>query len=203
MQENNNWNQMNQNKRLFVAIDLPLDVLMYLGQIQAQLKDEALFEGSYPQLEHMHLTLVFIGEVPVTEVVKIEAALDSIRGASLRAQLSKLSVFKRRGYIKIIFADVMCPGLDELVNSLQHAIDRWIIKEEHGFVSHATLARVKHVNDEQQLEEFVEQYEIDPLIFTVDSFALKESELTPEGPIHRDIERYELSGHLQEDVFPK
>ncbi len=193
---------MYRTKRLFIAIDLPHEVLACIEAFQKRLQREDLFIGTYPALEAIHLTLSFIGDVPESEVVMIEAALDNVKSPVLHAQLGQFGLFMHGKFIKVVYVDVRCRGLDALAQSVAHAVERWAKIEDREFVSHITLARVKHIDDREALVGFVANFEVEPVSFEIQSFALKESFLSSEGAVHRDVVRYELL-NLDKHILPK
>jgi 2'-5' RNA ligase len=64
---------------------------------------------------------------------------------------------------------------------------------EARFMSHITLARVKHVSSKKELIEYLKSVKSKDISFEVDKFFLKKSELKLEGPVYTDIENYDFS----------
>ncbi len=179
-------------KRLFIAIPLPQPVRDELARIQTKLKKSALCEGRYTNATQAHLTLVFIGSVDTEEVDPIKQALATVSFPELTAELGSANAFQKYGEVRIIYLDIICQELATLANLVAEALSPWAKKEDRPFVSHATIMRVKKVTDTQKLISLIQSISVEPHAFSIDSFLLMESELGHDGPVYRELERYEL-----------
>lgn len=184
---------MSQNKRLFVAVDLPPSVIHEIERAQRYFKKKDLFEGRYPESAAMHLTLEFIGEVPEQQLPDIQSALRSIHAEKLTARLDAVSFFGDPENIKIIFIGVTGDGVNELAHIIAQQLSPCVAQEKDQFVAHLTVARVKRVYDAPALHEAIELFLPQQIVFRLDSFVLMESELASDGPTHYIIERYALN----------
>lgn len=183
---------MNAYKRLFVAVEMPQLVIDEIMHIQRQLKKESLFTGNFVNSEHAHLTVKFIGDIALDQIEPIKNVLATIQSQRMQAQLGVLDVFYKGQFVKIIFIHIQCPELVKLAEQIETVLEPWVAKEQRAFVNHLTLARVKHVPDVQQLISVLPQITVKLITFTFDSFVLKESELTPQGPVYTEVKRYQL-----------
>lgn len=179
-------------KRLFVAIPLPQPVRDELARIQTKIKKSKLCEGRYTNAEQAHLTLVFIGLIDAAEVDPIKNALATISFPALTAQLGAIHYFQKHADVLIIYANIICQELATLASLVADTLSPWVVKEDRPFVSHATIMRVKKVEDTQKLISLIQSISVEPYTFSIDSFLLMESELGPDGPIYRELERYAL-----------
>ncbi len=178
--------------RFFVAVDMPDEVVGEIERVQDIIKEEALFEGKFVDPEQVHVTLKFIGEVPTEQVPLIDKALSAIKNEAMEAQLSSLDVFAAGNRIKIIFLQIICPRLGHLAQKIEQALLQWCQVEKRSFVSHATIARIKRLKNKERLLGLFRKLSVKPIQFTIDSFALKESELSAKGPIYIDKGEYTL-----------
>ncbi len=185
---------MNKNNivRLFVAVDFPSAVLSEVERIQDELRRKKLFEGRFTNPEQVHITIKFIGEVAEDQVAGVETALQRIQLPKMAAQLSGLDVFAVGNKIKIVYLNVVCPPLSQLATHAQEALLPWSEREKRDFVSHATIARVKRVEDKPRLLGAVRTFEVQPLQFTFDEFVLKQSVLSDQGPTYTNVAVYPL-----------
>jgi RNA 2',3'-cyclic 3'-phosphodiesterase len=185
---------MNDAKhRIFVAIALPDPVLHEIIRAQRYFKKQELFEGTYPTPAVMHLTLKFVGEVREHDLAFVQRSLAAIRAKKIKLQLDAINFFGSPDFMKVIYVRLVGEGITELVHKIDQSLDDLVSPESQEYIPHVTLARIKQVYDLEALLESIELFSIDPIIFTVDSYMLMESELTQSGPIHAMIERYPLN----------
>ncbi len=178
--------------RLFVAVDFQQVVIEEVQRIQTKLHRQRLFEGRFIKPDHVHLTLKFVGAVLEKELLPIASVLKIISHPIMKAQLSNVDVFFVDNLIKIIYLGVICPELESLAKKVEEKLTPWVEPEQRNFVSHATIARVKRVEDKQRLLGVVRQLEIQSLKFTFKAFVLKQSVLSVEGPQYTNLETYML-----------
>ena len=60
-------------------------------------------------------------------------------------------------------------------------------------MGHITIARVRSLADKKSFLQLINSTTVNEVSFMVKDFYLKESILTPDGPIYKDIDRYKLS----------
>lgn len=181
-----------ETARLFIASELPNEVKQEMVRIQDYFKKNGLFEGRYQDLKAMHLTLKFLGDVPIKQIPAIQEALRIIRMGPLMMGLDDIHFFGAPQFMQVLFVNLICPELPELVRALDAVLHDFVTPEEREYVAHLTIARVKKVLNSERLQEAIAQCQVNQLQFTVDSFALKSSILSSDGPEHTDIERYSL-----------
>ena len=177
--------------RLFIAVELPQEVKQELINLQSVLKKD--FPSlKYVNVNNMHLTLKFLGDVPDGRLDEVKAKLSDVRVEKFEAYLSGCGVFPKPEYIKVVWA-----GLEpkEKINELQHKVDLGMraigFPKDRKFHPHATLARVRFVKDKAGLAKAIEQLKPTKISFDVDSFALIKSELRPDGPVYTVLEEYQ------------
>ena len=183
--------------RAFIAIDIDEAVRQKLVAAQEQL------EATGAQLKlveppNIHVTMKFLGEVPED---KIGAIADAIRKASAGTKqfdidVRGIGVFPNLRYIRVVWAGVG-KGRDE-VTSIQRKIDRELgplgFRPERDFVPHLTIARVKTIKQKERLVAFIrEMANAEFGVTRAQAVELKQSKLTPKGPIYSTLERIELA----------
>lgn len=174
--------------RLFVAVRPP-------RPIREKLIDSmgGISGARWQSDDQLHLTLRFIGEVEPPVAEDIHAALGTIHQPRFNVALSSLGTFDRRGQPEVVWAGVTP---HEPLKALHKKVDQALAqaglpREGRAYLPHITLARMNRSSGSAR--EFLEQaggLSSDP--FTVDSFFLYESELTPAGAVYSIIERYPL-----------
>ena len=78
---------------------------------------------------------------------------------------------------------------------LQKKIDeslKDLFKPEARFMSHLTIARIKHTKNPKQFQEYISNIKPKPINFQINSFKLMSSQLKSPGPIYSTIQEYQL-----------
>jgi 2'-5' RNA ligase len=176
--------------RLFVAVELPQSVKQELIRIQKMLQAKNCFDGQYVDPERAHITLKFIGSVKTNELESIKNALAVVSLTPCIARLDKIGFFCEDDFIKVIYVNVIAPTLPKLVIDLDPLLLPWCQSEKLNFVSHVTIARVKHVQDKQCLVDTISSLSVEPIIFEINSFVLKQSILKHTGPEYRTLKTF-------------
>lgn len=176
--------------RLFIAVQLPHQIKHELTRLQKQLTKCRVLTGTYPAPEAMHLTLKFLGDVPIGQVETIRSTLRSMNISVMTAQLTLLMVFGNPRFPKIIYVDIDCQQLVDVVAQIELALSDVCEPEQRAFKPHLTLVRVKHVLDSYKLLECLDTLHVNSLQFPVDHIVLMQSELKADGPVHTQIERF-------------
>lgn len=175
--------------RLFVAIRPPLAIRqLLLGAMGG------IGGARWQSEEQLHLTLRFIGEVDRHRAGDIHAALGAVHHPPFQLALNGIGAFERRGFADAVWAGVIPHApLRALHKKLDSALARvGIAPEGRAYLPHITLARLKR--GAGPLGSFLEQSGgLTSSAFTVDSFALFESDLTEEAAVYSIVERYPLS----------
>lgn len=181
-------------KRLFISVDMPHSVTKEVQRVQRFLKKEELFRGCYVDPSHVHITVKFLGDVKESLIPTIQERLRKIKRGPMHAHLGKLNLFKseKSNTPRMIYLSVISPDLAEFARQIDDALADLFEPEKRSFVSHLTVARIKQIDDYDILKDLLDSFKIEPISFDIDSFALKESVLTSDGPVHTDILRYNL-----------
>ncbi len=181
-----------EKKNLFVAIDLPQEIIEQIVAIQKKLHDQNLFTGRLTHVEHLHLTLKFIGEVDVSTHERVQEALEKVAFPKIQASLGRLGSFSIKSATNILWISLEDDGLGQLAHAVNDVLESIVPHEQREFVSHVTIARVKSVPDEKRLHLFLEQTPMPNTTFTINEFVLKDSVLSDSGPYYKVLERYQL-----------
>lgn len=180
--------------RCFIAIDLSNEAKEELSRIQKEINGEAkLNKLKFVEPQNLHLTLKFLGEISDAQVNKIKEALKSISFEKFSAMLGDIGIFPSPSYIRVVW---ICLQPAQLLKELHDKIDSTLassgFKKENRFESHITLARVKTIKDKKTFAKQLQTLKVEPIEFSINSFILKKSTLTKEGPIYADIVEFKL-----------
>ncbi len=172
-------------KRLFVSIDIPENLKNDILKIQKELKH---FQGKLTELENLHLTLKFLGETDNLNEINVINRLSKINFNSFITNLKNIGVFSEKE-IKIVW--IHLANCDELQKRVDEALEP-LYPPEKRFMSHLTIARVKRVFNKELFLNELNKIEIPDLSFEVNNFRLKESKLTPNGPLYKTVKQFNL-----------
>lgn len=175
--------------RYFIAIDLPSKIIDELVRVQKELARTNSFDGKFVEPENLHLTMRFLGELNFEKLNSIKQALKAICFESFEMSLGQLGIFVPE-MPRVLWVDLLGKDVYLLQGQIDQAIKSFVEPEPKPFVSHVTLARIKFVHQLRMFLKEIENARVEPLIFSVDKFILKQSELTPDGPIYHDVEVY-------------
>ena len=173
--------------RTFVSIDLPKRVQKEIKKLQDSLPG---FDGKRTELENLHLTLKFLGEIDEEKVKEVKNCLKGLKFKKFDTEIDEVGVFSPK-FVKIVWVHM------SKCNKIQRLIDEkldGIFKKEERFMSHVTIARVKYLKNKNYFLGELGKIKIPSgLKFKVNNFELKKSTLTPDGPLYETLERYNLT----------
>ena len=171
--------------RCFIAIPLPKEIQDEVRK--TKVKDDIALV-SYPK-EELHLTLKFLGDVPISEVKKISESLSKIKFKNFKTNLGKIGFFpKKKGYVKVVWAGLTPKRkIIELKNMVDDALV-WRFNREKDYEPHITICRVKEIkNDKRFRDTFNRTLEGS---FSINCFRLMKAEFTENNVIHTLIKEY-------------
>lgn len=136
--------------RLFVAVNFDDAVKSRLLETQGRIKAQSL-KGNFSRPENLHLTLVFIGETPESQVQQIVSILENaLLPAPFTLEFSHTGCFTHsKKELWWIGADRACPGLRAL-EELRRRVTAGLVQagvdfDDRPFNAHITLGReIKH-----------------------------------------------------------
>ncbi len=147
--------------------------------------------------ENIHLTIRFLGHistVTLEAIKRILSQLPSIVGGHFEMLVKGVGAFPNIARPRVVWAGVT-EGVEPLIR-MRKFIDEQIQRErlydvhkdQHEFSPHITLARVRSGRNLARLSQLIEQYSDFEFGRTpVTEVKLKQSILTPRGPIYKDI----------------
>lgn len=183
--------------RLFIACELPDEVLNALGQVQDDLQRAGAEQLRWVRPEGIHLTLKFLGDVETALVDDVIAALSArIQPFALRVSPSRLGGFGgRRLRVVWVGLEGQVLELGELAKTVERALEPLgFPAERRPFAPHLTLARVRDrasAAERERLSDLIESYQLPRLPeFSLSRAALIQSILGPGGATYRTIMKF-------------
>ena len=175
--------------RLFIAIEIPENIKVYIAEIQGNIGNNTN-KIRFVNKNQIHLTLRFLGEVQKDKTEIIMELLKKITFDSFSVHLDSIGVFPSESYIRVIWIGLKP---EEPVLELQKTIDENLkksFKKEENFRPHLTLARVKYIDDKENFINKLKKIKIENKKIDVNNFKLVKSTLTLEGPVYEDLETF-------------
>ena len=177
--------------RAFICIDFPSEVVKEIARVQ-ELIGKKKFTGKLTELENLHLTLKFLGEVNEEKLNEIKKRLSKVKMGEFEAKLGEVGIFSYHNKPRIVWIKNLGKGIHELQKKVDEVLEGLFEKEER-FMSHLTVARVKYVKDKKDFVNYIEKLNVKELNWKVREFKLMKSELRPVGPVYGMIERFGLT----------
>lgn len=195
--------------RLFVAIELPPDLIQTLVGLQDALKEARPARWVKPA--HMHLTLQFLGDVPVAQNKALIAALNETiptQNQPFDLVAAGIGVFPSLKRPRVIWAGIEgdVPALNALQAGVVQATQSMgISPDKRPFNAHLTLGRVDRrakSQDYHQIGQLIgqKQKRIGRIgLIRVTQIRLMRSQLKSGGPIYTSLAEIRLLKTANED----
>jgi len=176
--------------RVFVSLDVEDDnISRRVAEIQRRIA-ETRADLKLVDINILHLTLFFIGEVHESMVETICRSLSKIDGNPIEIEVRGLGAFPTISQPRVVFARIG-KGSEKIIERagrVSEELSKIGFKAGEEFSPHITLARVRsHVNVDK-LILFIKNNSDILIGETITSrLRLKKSILTPRGPIYETI----------------
>jgi len=175
--------------RAFMAVEVNKKLVDEIMEIQKMLA-EANALVKFVEPENLHFTFKFLGDItPEKAKAILEMAEEKVKNYSpFNITIKGTGVFPNLGYIRVIWLGV---ENTEEFSKMQEDFDKEFVNmgfnKERSYIPHLTVGRVKGVQNKELLVSVVKELEnIEVGTMKVDRLILKESDLTPVGPIYTD-----------------
>ena len=180
--------------RLFIALDIPENLKEKIVNIQKAIN--SLADVNSVEKGNLHLTLNFIGDVEEKEIENIIKKTENIskQFKKFKIHIKNVGYFGSPNVIRVIW--IGCEDgsgrLVEIFNKLEDELS-YLREDEFDFNPHLTIGRPKFVENKKKFLEKLEEFkDTDFGEFVVDRIALKQSKLSPKGPIYSDFKVFKL-----------
>jgi 2'-5' RNA ligase len=185
--------------RVFIAIELSQIVRAHLADHIDRLRS-AMPEvrASWSREDDLHLTLKFLGDIPVTHVEQLSAAA-SIAASKIgpfEMVVEGCRAFPFRGQPRVLWIGIDDPSgkLSKLNRALEdECAHAGFAREPRAFHPHLTIARIRQPNGSRQLAARHKEIGFNREIVGVSEISVIRSELRSEGAKHTTISRHALS----------
>jgi 2'-5' RNA ligase len=203
-----------ENYRTFIAIELPADIRLQIKTYVDQLR--SAFPGvraSWSREDNLHLTLKFLGDVPVSRIDDLSQACAEAAGKvdPFELAISGCGTFPPHGKPKVLWIGVRYAGVPSASGSLAPTSDTrdplvslhltiesgcaaaGFARESRPYHPHLTIARIREARDSRALAEHHQQCSFAAQMFRVAEIVILRSELSSKGSKHTPLSRHELA----------
>jgi len=186
--------------RTFIAIGLPETIRDSLAGTQERLKNSGA-DVKWVEPANIHLTLKFLGEADNGKLPEVILILeDVIKDKKVfQVSISSIGSFPRINSPRVIWVgtDKGSGETKKIAEELEEKLVKiGIPKEDRAFQSHITIGRIRSTLNREQLAQdlnnLVNKFSQENLIFYVTSVSLFKSTLTPKGPIYEVVKEVSL-----------
>lgn len=192
-------------KRTFIAINLNRDIKEYIFKVQqriVQIRDKCNMKVKFVERDNLHISLKFLGDLSCQEIEKTSAILQNVTKnyQHFRAELSEnIGVFPNIARPRVIWIGI--EKGNKIILNIYQSIEKELkseqfYKKESQFKAHITLARIKYLEYQHKLSDYIKYIKVEPLSESVKTIELMESQLTKEGPIYTIIKSFPLSAQI-------
>jgi 2'-5' RNA ligase len=144
--------------------------------------------------DNIHITVRFLGDITLKIADKVFEEMKKVQFIPLNVHINGLGVFPSLSYPRVLWAGI-AEGAEQLKNVFTQLEPRLqgigFQPDPKGFSPHLTIARVRSATNKAQLAEFVtKNAKHDFGIVKAKCLRLKQSELTPNGPIYSTLKEF-------------
>ena len=181
--------------RAFLAVDIDDDLKPEINRVVKEFKkiDTRI---KYVELQNLHLTLKFFGDIDTNGLGLIENAIAGVLKdfKPFTVKIAGCGAFPNTNRIKVIWVGIED---DTVVRDLHDRLDKEFsrigIDMDRKFSTHLTIGRMKSGKNKNQVKKVIEEFEnIEIGEMEVSRISLKKSTLTPAGPVYEDLTVFEL-----------
>jgi 2'-5' RNA ligase len=198
------------DKRLFIAVKYSPDEHFLQSYNSIKTNINAWASVKWVDTQHLHLTLCFLGNTPVSLLKPIEKVMTQVGNSthSFEAKISSLNTFSRQRQLGVLWMGLHPPEKfqsmhQQLIHGLNHEFSKLgknvitpQLPASSHFVPHLTLGRFRTTYNHRKIFEFINQYNETTFGFwTVKQIILYESILSSIGPTYYELFIAENNGN--------
>jgi len=173
--------------RTFIAVEIHNEqVLDAITKIQS----DFMIKATPVNKQNMHFTLLFLGEIDEKIVEDLKKELSSISFRPIEVKFTHMGAFPNPRFPRVIWIGVdklASQQLIDLAAQVEKKLEPLGFKSDKPFKPHLTIFRIKKkVEDISQTLEKFKAVDLGKEVIT--ELKLKQSILTPNGPIYSDLQ---------------
>lgn len=177
--------------RAFLSIGIENQSLLSQIQNIQQKLDLTAAKMKIVERENIHFTLYFFGDTPLAQMNQIQMCFEGIKIDPFEVKIAGVGAFPDKLRPRIVWIGVT-NNASKILN-LKSKIDSSLIglgykPEKRKYTPHATIARVRHVNDTKRLANNLESLANEVIgTMTITKIKMMKSTLTPSGPNYETL----------------
>ncbi|HEY6804488.1 MAG TPA: RNA 2',3'-cyclic phosphodiesterase [Pyrinomonadaceae bacterium] len=190
---------MPDHYRTFAAIELPGNIRDRIQQHINELKSKVPeSHPSWTQVDNIHLTIKFFGNVETNKIADITEAATRVSKNFTRFKIAVggTGAFPKPGQPRVLWI-----GIEDLENKLaelQRSFENecamaGFTKEDRDFRPHLTIARIRKPEGARGLAEVNNELGFEAMELTVNELVVFRSELSSQGSKYTALSRHPLS----------
>ncbi len=186
---------LSERLRLFVAVDVPMEILQRVEREVAPLK-EKWPQGRWSAVSNQHVTMKFLGWVPGDRFEQVRELCATVARSHAGAELSLsgLGSFPSARRMRVLWVGLDNPEgvLAGIAADLDRAFEPLgFPAEQRAFTAHLTLARFK---TPVRVSEPLPRLGVGPQPFRIEEIVLYRSHLSPKGARYEVLGTFPLGG---------
>ena len=187
--------------RLFIAVELPEAARRHVERILRQIRELGVSGIRWVRPDGVHLTLKFLGSVPVEDVPLVTQAMAQAASGTppMSLRLEGAGSFPNARSPRVVWLGMQgdLQQLSLLHDKLEEALEaHGFAREGRAFSPHLTLGRVRELLKPPELEQLLsaigQDSTLDAVELPVTALSLMESQLRKEGAQYRRVAKAEL-----------
>lgn len=197
--------------RLFVAIPIPESVRNEMARVQRELQSLAPRRAiGWTRPEQFHLTLRFLGGVPMASLEDLKAAVGAVcaNAQSLHLRAAGVGFFPNARSPRVVWAGIQ--DAERVLIDFQKRIEAAVrpFTAELGaenFTGHATLGRVRDLKRFDAVKLAAHAQTIKDRVFgewMAREIEIVRSELSPAGALHTTLAAFFMAGGIESFETP-
>lgn len=176
--------------RLFVAFDLPGDVLDALIGAVAPFRDR-IPAARWTRADGWHVTLKFLGATWPRLVDWVQSTVADVGAASspIASHITEMGAFPSIRRARVVWAGLADPdgALAALAGALDEALAEHFLPEQRSYSPHLTLARLNPPRDVREFAPELLSVPVRSDPFPVDRIVVYRSHLSPRGATYEPL----------------
>ena len=183
--------------KYFISIDINCEIQKHIKHIQDELYDiNCNISRTTPK--QGHVTLKYIGELDKTTVNELRVHLRELicTQKQFKIHTTQIDAFPSKTDASVIWLGIYPSNeLTNIQRKISELTNQLMINKTRAyeFIPHITLARVKTAYNKRELQKLVKRVvNLKEITMNVNKIKLKQSIITPQGPIYEDIETFTL-----------